>query len=82
MCIRDRLNTGMPSGLHVLDCYPAVRPVRDLACLRADVTFEYDNGVPAGAADALNDLLRRDSLVIQKRKMCIRDRPTARRWRL
>ncbi len=65
--IAEKLNTGMPSGLRVLDCYPAVRPVRDLACLRADVTFEYDNGVPAGAADALNDLFRRDSLVIQKR---------------
>ena len=65
--IAEKLNTGMPSGLRVLDCYPAVRPVRDLAYLRADVTFEYDNGVPAGAADALNDLLRRDSLVIQKR---------------
>ena len=65
--IAEKLNTGMPSGLRVLDCYPAVRPVRELALLRADVTFEYDNGVPAGAADALNDLFRRDSLVIQKR---------------
>ena len=48
--IADKLNTGMPAGLRVLDCYPAVRPIRDLAYLRADVTFEYDNGVPADAA--------------------------------
>ncbi len=65
--IADKLNTGMPAGLRVLDCYPATRPVRDLAFLRADVTFEYDNGVPADAAEAITALLRRPELVIQKR---------------
>ena len=65
--IAEKLNTGMPSGLRVLDCYPASRPVRDLAYLRADVTFEYDNGVPAGAAEALTALFTRPALVIQKR---------------
>ena len=48
--IAEKLNTGMPSGLRVLDCYPAVRPVRDLAYLRADVTFEYDHGVRPSVA--------------------------------
>ena len=65
--IAEKLNTGMPSGLRVLDCYPASRPVRDLAYLRADVTFEYDAGVPAGAAEALTALFTRPALVIQKR---------------
>ena len=65
--VAEKLNTGMPSGLRVLDCYPATRPVRDLAFLRADVTFEYDNGVPADAAEAIIALLRRSELVIQKR---------------
>ena len=65
--IAEKLNTGMPSGLRVLECYPAVRPVRELAYLRADVTFEYDSGVPHNAADALSALFRRESLVIQKR---------------
>ena len=65
--IAEKLNTGMPSGLRVLDCYPATRPVRELALLRADVTFEYDNGVPAGTAEAITGLLRRPELVIQKR---------------
>lgn len=65
--IADKLNTGMPAGLRVLDCYPAVRPIRDLAYLRADVTFEYDNGVPADAAARITELLRRPELVIQKR---------------
>ena len=65
--IAEKLNTGMPSGLRVLDCYPAVRPIRDLAWLRADVTFEYDNGVPENTAARITELLRRPELVIQKR---------------
>ena len=65
--IADKLNTGMPAGLRVLDCYPAVRPIRDLAWLRADVTLEYDNGVPENAAARITELLRRPELIIQKR---------------
>ena len=60
--IAEKLNTGMPSGLRVLDCYPAVRPVRELTYLRADLTLEYDNG-----AARLTELLGRQELVIQKR---------------
>lgn len=65
--IAEKLNTGMPSGLRVLDCYPAVRPVRELTYLRADVTLEYDNGVPENAAARLTGLLGRQELIIQKR---------------
>ena len=65
--IAEKLNTGMPSGLRVLDCYPAVRPVRELTYLRADVTLEYDNGVPENAAARLTELLGCQELIIQKR---------------
>ena len=65
--IADKLNTGMPSGLRVLDCYEAVRPVRELALLRADLELDYDNGVQEGAADKLTELFRREELIIQKR---------------
>ena len=65
--IAEKLNTGMPSGLRVLDCYPAVRPVRELTYLRADVTLEYDIGVPENAAARLTELLGRQELIIQKR---------------
>ena len=65
--IAEKLNTGMPCGLRVLDCYPAVRPVRDLTYLRADLTLEYDSGVPENAAARLTELLSRPVLVIQKR---------------
>lgn len=65
--IAETLNTGMPTGLRVLDCYTATRPVRELAYLRADMELEYDNGVPAGALDTLRELFGREELVIQKR---------------
>ncbi len=65
--IAERLNTGMPMGLRVLDCYPATRPIRELAYLRAEMELEYDGGVPAGALDDLHLLLARPELVIQKR---------------
>lgn len=65
--IADKLSEGMPSGIRVLACYPAVRPIRELDALRAAVTLEYDGGVPAGAAEELSALLKRPELVIQKR---------------
>ena len=65
--IAEKLNTGLPAGLRVLDCYPVTRPVREFAFLRADVELLYDNGVPAGAAEALRALFERPSLLIEKR---------------
>ena len=65
--IAEKLNTGMPSGLRVLDCYEAVRPVRELALLRADLELDYDAGVPEGAAAKLPALFGREELIIQKR---------------
>ncbi len=65
--IAEKLNTGMPCGLRVLDCYEATRPVRELAQLRADIELDYDAGVPAGAVEQLTELLGREEIVIQKR---------------
>ena len=65
--IAEKLNTGMPCGLRVLDCYEAVRPVRELALLRADLELDYDNGVPEGTAEKLTELFSRQELIIQKR---------------
>ena len=65
--IADRLNTGLPAGLRVRECYRAERPARDLAFLRARLTLDYDRGVPAGAADKLRELFARDEVLIEKR---------------
>ena len=40
---------------------------QELTYLRADLTLEYDNGVPENAAARLTELLGRQELVIQKR---------------
>ena len=65
--IAEKLNTGMPSGLRVLDCYEVQRPVRELVYLKADLELDYDNGVPEGAAAKLTELFGRKELIIQKR---------------
>ncbi len=65
--IAEKLNTGMPTGIRVLACYEARRPIRELDSLRADVTLEYDCGVPENAAARLTALLARKELIIQKR---------------
>ena len=65
--IAEKLNTGMPSGLRVLDCYEVQRPVRELVYLKADLELDYDNGVPEGAAAKLTELFDRAELIIQKR---------------
>ena len=64
---REKRIPGMPEGLHVLDCYEAKRPVRELAYLQADMELEYDHGVPEGAAEALTELFHRPELLIEKR---------------
>ena len=65
--IAEKLNEGMPSGIRVLDCYEAVRPIKELAYLEADVTMEYDNGVSAEAMEKLKELFGREELIIQKK---------------
>ena len=65
--IAEKLNEGMPSGLHVLDCYEAKRPIKELAYLQASMELEYDNGVPADAMAQLQELFSREELIIQKR---------------
>lgn len=65
--IAEKLNTGLPAGLRVLDCYPVTRPVREFAFLRAEMELIYDGGIPTGAADELRALFARPSLLIEKR---------------
>ena len=49
------------------ECYPDTRPVREFTFLRARLELLYDNGVPAGTADALRALFARETLMIEKR---------------
>lgn len=65
--IVEKLNPGFPAGLRALECYPAERPVRDLAFIQAELELLYDGGVPENCGAALEALFRRESIVIQKK---------------
>ncbi len=61
------LNTGMPAGIRVLDCYEATRPVKELAFVRADMELDYDNGVPTDAIERITALFDRDEVLVEKK---------------
>ena len=65
--LTEKLNRAMPYGIRVEECYPAERPVRELRLLRAHVSLFYDAGTPANAAEALNELFKREELLVEKR---------------
>lgn len=65
--IADMLNTGLPAGLRVRDCYRVERPARDLAFLRARLELDYDHGVPDGAVERLRELFARGEVLVEKR---------------
>ena len=65
--VADALNTGMPAGIRVLDCYPVVRPVKELAYIRAEMELDYDRGVPEGAIRAVEALFAREEVLVEKR---------------
>lgn len=65
--VAEILNTGLPAGLRVRDCYCVKRPARDLAYLRARLEFDYDHGVPDGALGKLRVLFAQDEVLVEKR---------------
>jgi len=65
--VPERLNRALPEGITVRACYGGGRPLRELGSVENEITFEYDRGVPAGAAEQLSALFRRPELVILKK---------------
>ena len=63
----ERLNAVLPAGIRVLQAYESSRKIKHLRYLAADVTLEYDGGVPEGAADAVRELFSRPELLVRKR---------------
>lgn len=63
----QRLNEALPDGIRCVSAYEGQRKVRELTYLRARVTLEYDGGVPSGATEAIEALLAREMLVVEKR---------------
>ena len=65
--IRDRLNATMPAGIRVLEVYESDVKMKHLTYLDCVITLEYDNGIPAGAEQAIRELFARESLTVVKR---------------
>ncbi len=65
--VAEALNTGMPAGLRVLDCYAASRPVREMALLRARLEMEYDSGVSEDACERIRALFAQEEVFVEKR---------------
>ena len=65
--ICHKLNQALVEGIRVLQVYEDGAKIKHLALLRSVLTLEYDNGVPAGAEEALRQLLSRPSLVVEKK---------------
>jgi len=65
--IMERLNRTMPAGVRVLAVYDSLRKPKDLTHLDIAIRLEYDQGVPAGAGDAIRELFARESIVVTKR---------------
>lgn len=64
--LAERLNATMPVGIRVLQAYDGTRKIKELTYLSAELTLEYDNGVPADAAAAMTALFAQPELVVEK----------------
>ena len=65
--IREKLNKALPEGVRVRECYESDRKIKHLTHLDVAIFLEYDAGIPAGAAEAIETLLNRESLIVTKR---------------
>ena len=51
----ERLNAALPDGIHCVLGYDGGRKLKELTHLQVEVRLEYDQGVPAGAVEAIGD---------------------------
>ena len=60
------LNRTMPAGVRVLDAYESSRKIKYLSYLEAEITLEYDGGIPETAQKTLGKLFSRPTLAVVK----------------
>lgn len=65
--IKQRLNDSLVEGVRVLSVYDNGAKLKHLAYLDAEVTLEYDNGIPEGAGETIKALFSREMLVLEKK---------------
>lgn len=65
--VPQKLTDAMPEGIVIHQCYPAQRKLKELTYLNYIMNFEYSEGRPLESETAMQELLHRDSLVVQKK---------------
>ena len=65
--IRDRLNRALTEGIRILEVYDSGAKLKHLAYLSCEVVLEYDNGIPADAADRIRELFKQPELIVEKK---------------
>lgn len=65
--VPGRLTAVMPEGIVIHQCYPAERKLKELAFVNYILNFEYPEGRPHECEGAIQELLGRESLVMQKK---------------
>ena len=65
--LRDRLNGALPAGVRVLEVYESPKKLKELTHLHAQVTLEYDGGIPTDAEAVLKALFARDEISVEKK---------------
>lgn len=63
----QQMNDALPAGIQVLQCYEGGQAFKKLSYVRYDITLEFDGNLAVKAAEALHELLNRESFVVQKR---------------
>lgn len=61
------LNRTMPAGIRVLKAYESSVKIKHLTRLQAEITLEYDNGVPEQAQQQIAALFSSDEILVKKR---------------
>ena len=65
--MRQRLNEALVEGVQVRQIYEGGSKLKNLALLEAELTLEYDAGVPEGAKAELEALFARNDLTVAKK---------------
>ncbi len=64
--IPQKLNAVLPQGVEILRCYPQGQKLKELKYLEAELTLEYDRGVPPQGAKEIDRLFARQELMVEK----------------
>lgn len=65
--ICSRLNAASPEGFEIIEAYENGTKVGEIGASHYIITFEYDNGIPNGAVEKIEELFARKPLTMIKK---------------